>query len=69
MIKVILVSCLLSYLVENFSDQDNFDLCPDSLNCLCPKNITSPHIRVRCMDLNLLNEFCGPVSYPLLFFL
>ena len=69
MIKIILVSCLVSYLVENFSDQEKFDLCPDSINCLCPKNITAPQIRVRCMDLSMVQEFCGPVSYPFRFFL
>ena len=67
MIKIILVSCLVSYLVENFSDQEKFDLCPDSINCLCPKNITAPQIRVRCMDLSMVQEFCGPVSYPFVF--
>ena len=58
---IILLVCLSSYLIERYSDQTNWALCPESTNCICPKNITITLTRPKCMEPELLEEFCGPV--------
>ena len=59
----LLTACLTSFLIEDYSEYQNWGLCPGSLNCLCRLNIsTRAPFTPRCIDLPEMESHCPSKS-------
>ena len=60
----VLLVCLLNYAVDRTTDLQTYVLCPGSLSCVCPYNMTgAPDTGPRCMDLRVVKKMCPVNKY------
>ena len=61
--QAFLLSCILTFVVEEYIEFDLWALCPLSTSCVCRKNITVVTDRPRCITLTQVARHCPLVRF------